>query len=278
MKITVLNENTAGSRGFLAEHGLSLLIETEGKRWLFDTGQSAVFLNNAENLSEDLMNLDGIILSHGHFDHCGGMEYLVKKYKAEGIELPPVYVREGAFRHKTVKGKGFSLRDIGIPWRRQMLEASVRLTKDREEIDKGIWVLGNIPYTVEFEKKPDTFFIEEKELRIPDYMEDEQLLIIDTPKGLFAFGGCCHAGIMNSLAHIKSTFKNRHIYFMLAGMHLSNQSRERVLATVEALRETDLEILVPVHCTGVEAIGRMKVILGDRCLLAETGKIFEIES
>lgn len=84
MNISVINENTAGKRGFLAEHGLSLLIEHEGKRWLFDTGQTDVFMKNAALLGERLMGLNGIILSHGHFDHCGGLKFLAEEYRKAG--------------------------------------------------------------------------------------------------------------------------------------------------------------------------------------------------
>ena len=75
MRFTVLNENTAGKRGFLAEHGLSVLIVHQGRKLLFDTGQTDVFLHNAEKIGETLSDLDAIILSHGHFDHCGGLEF-----------------------------------------------------------------------------------------------------------------------------------------------------------------------------------------------------------
>ena len=158
MKVKILNENTAGKRGFLAEHGLSLLIETGGPRWLFDTGQTDVFLKNAEHLSEDLLHLDGIILSHGHFDHCGGLEYLVRLYEERKQKLPPVYVRENAFLNKTaINGDGCTYRMIGIPWKRELLGASIRVTEPCQEISQGVFVLGNIPYTSPFEKKPGWF-------------------------------------------------------------------------------------------------------------------------
>ena len=84
MRFTVLNENTAGKRGFLAEHGLSVLIVHQGRKILFDTGQTDVFLHNAEKIGETLSDLDAIILSHGHFDHCGGLEYLAKQIAGDG--------------------------------------------------------------------------------------------------------------------------------------------------------------------------------------------------
>ena len=273
MNITVLNENTAGKRGFLAEHGLSLLIEAEGRRWLFDTGQTDVFLKNADCLKETLFGLDGIILSHGHFDHCGGLEYLAREYRKAGKKLPPVYVRESAFRNKmAVNGDGRTYRIIGIPWKRELVESSVRLTADRQEIEAGVWVLGNIPCTDGLEPKPDIFFIDDGGQKIPDYMEDEQMLLFETEKGLCLFAGCCHPGILNCLQYVRDSFPGKKIYSVFAGMHLSAASEERIQWTVGALEKSEIERLFPVHCTGVEAIGLMKQRLGRRCTLVETGK------
>lgn len=277
IKISVLCENMAGGRGYLAEHGLSLLLQAGERRVLFDTGQSSVFMQNADRLGEDLLTLDCIVLSHGHFDHCGGMKALVRLYRDNERSLPPVYVRENAFRPKTaINMNRITYRDIGIPWRRQLVQEAVHVTKDKEMIGGGIWVLGNIPYTVGFEKKPDTFFIGEGDKKLPDYMEDEQLLVFETEKGLCVFGGCCHPGIMNCLSYVQQAFPEKTIYSVFAGMHLMNQGRERIMETVEALKCMEIQILMPVHCTGLEAIGKMKDVFGDKCRLVESGKVFEI--
>ncbi|MEF9939811.1 MAG: MBL fold metallo-hydrolase [Clostridium sp.] len=277
VKISVLNENTAGIRGYLAEHGLSLLIEHNEKRYLFDTGQSDVFMKNALLLEDNLLNLDAIILSHGHYDHCGGLNYLAISYREKEIPLPPIYVRENAFRKKmAINRHHITYRNIGIPWRRQLVDSALCPVAEKEEIEKGVWLLGNIPYTVDFEKKPDIFFIEDGEKKIPDYMEDEQLLIIETEEGLCVFAGCCHAGVINCLTHVKRSFPGRRIHSVFAGMHLTGESRERIDKTIEALEQMNLDILIPVHCTGIAAIGKMKDVFGEKCQLAETGKRIEI--
>lgn len=278
IKVSVLNENTAGRRGFLAEHGLSLLLETDRGRFLFDTGQTDVFIKNAEKLGEDLLDLDGLILSHGHFDHCGGLYYLAKSYRESGKALPPVYVRRAAFLDKrAINADHATYRMIGIPWKRQVAGNSVHLTKDKEQIGDGMWVLGNIPYTDGLEKRPEVFFIDNGTEMIPDYMEDEQLLAVDTEKGLCVFAGCCHAGILNCLAHVKRSFPERPIYSVFAGMHLVNADEERIQATIEALSAMEVSILIPAHCTGIAAIGAMKASFGQRCRLVETGAVFEIK-
>lgn len=119
MKISFLNENTANKRGFLGELGLSLLIEWDGGKILFDTGQTDVFLRNAARMGADLEGLSAIVLSHGHFDHCGGLEYLLEG----AADLPPVYVRRSAFEDKqAVNADGKTYRKIGIPWREELKE------------------------------------------------------------------------------------------------------------------------------------------------------------
>ena len=277
MKISILNENTAGKRGFLAEHGLSLLIEHEGERWLFDTGQTDVFMKNAALLHEPLTDLSGIILSHGHFDHCGGLEFLVREYQRSGKELPPVYVRESAFLDKTaINADRRTYRIIGIPWKRELIESAVRLTQSREEIAPGVVVIGDIPYTPGLEKKPDWFFIDNGTEKIPDYMSDEQMLVLETEKGLCLFAGCCHPGILNCLEYVSQSFPGQKIHSVFAGMHLAGASPERIAQTVEELGKRDFDVLIPVHCTGIEAIGRMKTSFGSRCRLVETGMTMEL--
>ena len=102
MQVTVLTENTVYKRGLFGEHGLSMLLETGGKRYLFDTGQTDVFLRNADKMKLDLERLDGIILSHGHYDHCGGMEYWARKQNAAQNGSPgiPIYINRKAFDKK----------------------------------------------------------------------------------------------------------------------------------------------------------------------------------
>ena len=277
MKVSILNENTAGKRGYLAEHGLSLLIEHGGKRWLFDTGQTDVFMKNARLLGEKLMELDGIILSHGHFDHCGGLEYLVKEYQREGRNLPPVYVRETAFQEKTaINSDRRTYRIIGIPWKRELLGNAVRLTGRRQEIAPGVWVLGNIPYTPGLEKRPEQFYIDDGAEKKPDYMNDEQMLLFETERGLCLFAGCCHPGILNCLEYVSREFPGQKLHSIFAGMHLTGASPERIIRTAEGLEKREFDLLMPVHCTGIEAIGRMKTMYGSRCLLAETGMTLEL--
>lgn len=295
MKIRILTENTVYRRGLLGEHGLSLLIEANGKKILFDTGQSDVYIKNAKRLKEDLSDLDGIVLSHGHYDHCGGMEFFPQME-----QCPPLYVRKGAFQDKR-HCKAGKYEIIGIDWQQEDYPGQIIETGNRHDLGDGFTLIGNIGYETDFEPMPDGFFIMQEQpanqtmpgtapdsheipgdqtvpviVPIPDLMSDEQLLVVETEKGLSLFMGCSHMGVINCIRRVQKEFPNKRIHSILAGMHLKAVPKSRIERTIEELQKLDFDYLIPVHCTGLSAIVQMKQALGDRCLLAEAGKKFEL--
>lgn len=278
IKVSILTENTVYKRGFLGEHGLSMMIDTERKKYLFDTGQSRVFLHNASKLHLPLEKLDGIILSHGHYDHCGGMEYV----ESLGAVIP-VYVQQGAFDRKyTENPKTGELRYIGVEdaadWQRR--EQIHKLSEKCTRISDGVYLLSNIPYTTDFEPAAKGFWREVVKEQGPelaaDAMTDEQLLVIEDSQGLCVFAGCAHPGIINCLQYVKSVFSNKHIHSLFAGMHLKGCGKQRIQRTIQALQNMEIDMVVPLHCTGIRAIGLIKEALGEHCILAEAGKQIQI--
>jgi len=268
MKIVILTENTVYRREILAEHGLSLIIEKNNKRYLFDTGQSGVFIKNAKTLGEDIEHLDGIILSHGHYDHCGGLEEYAKKY-----QLPPIYVRKEAFEEKLYQGKPETdPRPIGIPWKKELAEKHLVYTDNLQEIDKNIFVLGNIPMRNEFERVAKEMLVKKNMLCVFDAMIDEQMLIIREGNGLHVFVGCAHAGIINAVSYVEKNFPNEPIISLFAGMHLSQAPKEQVQKTMEELEARKIPLLIPVHCTGLLVISEMKKRFGDTCKIVHAGQ------
>ena len=166
MEITVLTENTVSRRGLLAEHGLSVLVEEGGKRILFDTGQSGVYIHNAEQVGISLEGLDAIVLSHGHYDHTGGLP------EFPGEVSCPVYLSGKALEDKwCLAGDGKGNRCIGVPWREDVQELErlpLVFTWEQEEIFPGIYLLGQISTTVPSEMGEKPFRILQNGRYLPD--------------------------------------------------------------------------------------------------------------
>ena len=260
MEITVLTENTVSRRGLLAEHGLSVLVEEGGKRILFDTGQSGVYIHNAEQVGISLEGLDAIVLSHGHYDHTGGLP------EFPGEVSCPVYLSG-----KALEDKWCLAGDV-----QELERLPLVFTWEQEEIFPGIYLLGQISTTVPSEMGEKPFRILQNGRYLPDTMEDEQLLVIRTPQGLAVFAGCAHPGILSCVEKVKRTFPGEKLYSLLAGMHLRGCPQERVEETITGLKEAGFTYLIPLHCTGTLAIARMKMAFGKSCLMAEAGKHFSL--
>lgn len=271
MKIHILAENTVRRRGLLAEQGLSLLIEDREGNILFDTGQSRVFLDNARKMGLDLGIVDHIVLSHGHYDHCGGLEYL-----PQGGKHPKVYIHPAALNKRYFKSKE---EEIGIPWK---LEDSLPIKENLIEnlgtiqLAPHIMLCSGIPMVTEFEPLLTDFLIEEGGSLVLDRMNDEQMLIFDGPDGLCIFNGCGHRGIINSLKYALELFPGRKIDTLLGGMHLKDVSPERLQKTVQYLAAMDIKRVIPLHCTGMGAVCEIRRALGERFVHMETGDSLEL--
>jgi len=262
-------------RGFLAEHGLSLYIQHGDANILFDTGQTDVYLKNADKLGIDLNETSHIVLSHGHYDHCGGLP----NFPFEN-NTPNIYVHKGAFQKKyAINSDNVSYREVGIDWE-QKNYPQIMITDGDTKLGNDINLIGNITYGVDFEGTPKGFFTKEnpnQNAMQSDLIDDEQILVIDTEKGLCIFLGCSHAGIINCINHALSKFPNRKIHTLVAGMHLSNATDKRISQTIESLKKLDIKYIYPLHCTGISAIMQIKQVFGERCKVLYSGDVVEIK-
>ncbi len=270
MKVSILTENRTSKGKFLAEHGLCVFIEYNGMSILFDTGQTNVFCHNAEIMGVDLCRTDCIVLSHGHYDHCGGYVNFPAKEK-----YPITYVREKAFERKFTKDKN-GYREIGIPWKYENYKDMIILTGEKTQIAEKVYLCSDIPITVPFEGPFEGLLVQNGEEKITDRMQDEQMLVFDTEKGLVIFIGCSHPGIANCLSYAKKLFPDKKINTVFAGMHLEVVSNERLEKTVEFLKKLDIERIIPVHCTGVIKSCEIKHVFGEHCSIYGAGDSFEI--
>ncbi|NLZ46660.1 MAG: MBL fold metallo-hydrolase [Clostridiales bacterium] len=272
VKLSILTNDTVTKRNFLAEHGLSLFIETKGFKILFDTGQSDVFSKNASNIGIKLAETNCIVLSHGHYDHCGGMEYF--KYK-----MPNVYVHNNAFINHYTLNNNNTYKDIGIPWSQDFknkIKHKIKHIQNKTSIADGIFVCGEIPSTEEFEGVPQGFYTEDNNQKSYDIFKDEAVLVVDTEKGLCVFLGCSHTGVVNCIKQVKRLFPDKNIYMVAGGMHLLKASEMRILMTIQYIINEGIEKIIPLHCTGLSAICEMKKHFKDKCEILYVGNQIEI--
>jgi 7,8-dihydropterin-6-yl-methyl-4-(beta-D-ribofuranosyl)aminobenzene 5'-phosphate synthase len=270
LSIAVLVENTANQGGLLAEHGLSFWIEYGGRRFLFDTGQGMAIAHNAEKLGIDLSTADAVILSHGHYDHTGGLLAVLPR-----LEHAAVYAHQAACDDHFIRGPQGKVRSVRSPieslgWLESRVGRVVRTGSQPVELGEGLYVTGQIPRESAFEDAGGAFYLDQACTQA-DVIVDDQAVYARTGKGLVVVLGCAHAGVVNTLDYVcKATGENR-IHAVCGGMHLLNADDRRMEQTVRRLRELDVQMVGLAHCTGFAAMARLYHELPGRCVHCSVG-------
>ncbi|MDY6965249.1 MAG: MBL fold metallo-hydrolase [Halobacteriota archaeon] len=274
MRITTLSENTAGKRpkGLLAEYGLSILVEADERKILFDTGQKKSAVNNAAILGIDLSDIEKIVLSHGHFDHTGGLKSVLEKTgEIEIIAHPDIFQKKYA---KFGKKKTY----IGIPDSREELEesgANFKLTKEPTKIG-DITATGEVDQKNDFEKIDKNLYVQEGDDLRSDELLDDQALAIKTDKGLFIVLGCAHRGMINNIEQAKNITGEDRVYGVIGGTHLIAADKVQMDETVKALKKYDIQKIGVSHCTGPKASSRLADEFGEKFFYNNAGSVIEI--
>lgn len=272
MTIKVLAENTSVSEKYGCEHGLSLYIEKNEKKILFDVGASDLFYKNAKKLDVKIADIDFLIISHGHYDHGGGL----KKFFIEN-KTAEVFIHKQAFeKHYALRKEGkkeFIGLDEEFKQNRQIV-----FTSDRFFIDKGIQVFSNIQQSEPLPISNGGLLAGQNDQLADDSFKHEQNLIIEEDGKTILFTGCAHNGIRNILEHFHY-LKGRMPDYVVGGFHLSRTSgiceQDEVIDEIGRYLLSTGAKYYTCHCTGIEPYNRLKAVIGDYIDYLSTGVTIE---
>ncbi|MBU3213774.1 MBL fold metallo-hydrolase [Clostridium estertheticum] len=276
LKITTIIENNPDDDNLLfSEHGLSLYIEYEEKKILFDTGQSGNFIKNAELLKININKLDYVVLSHGHYDHTGG----IRKFVNKNYNSYKLIVGKNFFNKKYKLVEKDNYKYIGNSFDKEYIHQNNIEVKYIEEdifyITENIMIFSNFKASNKFEQINKIFQIKQDENYIVDDFSDEKVLVLKHKKGLIVIVGCSHVGIVNILETIIER-TGMTIYGIVGGTHLVEASEKRLKNTISYFKEKDISLLAMSHCTGKYAIEKIKHEFKDKYTYNNTGNVIKI--
>lgn len=275
-RVTVLCENSVKRpRGLVGEHGFAALVERDGEKVLFDTGQGLALFQNAKTLGIELASIKKVVLSHGHNDHTGGLAGLLEL----GGE-PDVYAHPDLFMSRYWAAEGGSEENISIPFSRthyEALGARFHLSEKGQVVAEGIVTTGQVKRETLFEKGDASLFRSPEDGGGKDDQPDDLSLVIDGEEGLIVLLGCAHAGLVNILHHVERMIPDRKIKTVMGGTHLGFSGEEQMAGTIEAMTNMGIEQVGASHCTGLAGASRLREALGaDRFFFASVGAVVEV--
>jgi len=270
MKLTVLvDNNTAIDRYFTGEPGVSYFIECDGRKYLFDTGYSDIFLRNAAKMGINLLSLDAVIISHGHNDHTWGLGDLVKLYSeavSEGHEhtKPAIVAHPDAFLDKNVEGL-----EVGSMLSANQLQKTflVKLGKEPVWLTEKLVFLGEIQRNNSFEAQTPIGKTLRNDSWEDDFVLDDSAVAYMSEKGLVIITGCSHAGICNIIEWAKKVCNENRVHDVIGGFHLLQPSPNKLKKTIEYLEMCQPHALYAGHCTDL----RSKISLAQVVNVEEVG-------
>lgn len=272
MEIKVLMENVTYSQNLKSQHGLSFLITDENIKILFDTAQNQDFICNAIAMNENLKDVDYVVLSHGHYDHTGGLESFLQINKTAKIIMSRYGVEE-KFSNSTgeIRGIGFPLKERYMEFENEFI-----FIDDYYKISDNIEIYSNIEMKNEFEDTEKRLFVKRENEFVKDRFEDELYLVIKKNKKLNLITGCAHRGIINILEGVSEITGIKEYGAVIGGIHTKGNGDARAKRTAEELLKIGADKYYLNHCTGVEEYAVIKGILKERAEYFFTGRKIEI--
>lgn len=259
MKFTILTEDRNCDNGCISEHGLAIYIETNNNKFLLDSGITDAFLKNAETLGINLNVVDTIVLSHGHWDHGNGLQYINTKKRL--ILHPKCFTKRYSLRR--------NMAYAGIEENRDQLLKKFELieTKEPYQVFEDVWFLGEINRKFEVPTKNLPTVLDNEEI---DYLYDDSGLAIKTENGIVVFSSCSHSGINNIIEQAKKVTNDNRVLAVIGGFHLK-EINEYTSEIVQYFKDNKIEKAYMGHCTSDEVIDYFKEQLNG---LTEVTKLF----
>ncbi len=250
MRLTVLVDNTTNTRDLKAEAGFSLYIEDQSTNILFDTGCSALFLENANKLGIDLSKAGYIVLSHGHYDHTWGLKHLLAMYRSVNTPLPtikPILLTHPlSFNQRTRDSKEMG---CNIAESELIDFFSIHKSKNPVWITDKLVFLGEIERKFSYEGNHTIGQIIKNGIATPDSMEDDTALAYKSSQGLVIITGCSHSGICNIVEQAKKICQDDRVLSIIGGLHLRKPPIKQLSSTIDYLKQANVQQLYACHCT-----------------------------
>lgn len=259
LKVTLLSTMLVGDVKGIGEWGFSALVEGDGRRVLLDTGAHPdTVLQNARDLKIDLSDVKDVILTHNHWDHVSGLMTLRKEMmKKNPAALSVVHVARGIF-YSRPGPDGEENRMIAL--RKEYEATGGRFVEHEEasEIFPGWWLTGPVPRKYPEHNWSSTGKVQTLSGLVEDTIPEDQSLVLNTPQGLVVVTGCGHAGIINILTFAREEFPNEPVEAVIGGLHLFSATDDQLNWTADKMKDFRVAHLIGAHCTGIEAVYRLR--------------------
>jgi 7,8-dihydropterin-6-yl-methyl-4-(beta-D-ribofuranosyl)aminobenzene 5'-phosphate synthase len=277
LKVTILSTMLADPG--IGEWGFAALVEADGKKILFDTGaRPSTVLENAKELQIDLSDVQDVILSHFHADHTTGLMTLRREFAASHpAAFSRVHVGKGIFLER--RGRSHNAM---IAMKKEYEATSGKFVEhDKpEEIQPGVWLTGPVPRVYPEKNYPLGIEVATGNGWAEDNLPEDQSLVFNTSRGLVLLAGCGHAGIINTLEYARKIIRPALVNAAIGGFHLFNAKDEQIDWTADKLKEFQTAQILGAHCTGIEAVYRLRQRLGlnrHDCVVGTVGAIFDLQ-
>ena len=273
LRVSVLCEDTLSRRGLVGEHGLSLLVETRDARVLLDAGPNAATVRNAEQMGVSLVPLDAIVVSHGHYDHTGGLEAVLAEVGRARVIAHPL-----AFRSRyALRGTG-APRYIGPPHTAdeyERLGAEFVWSAEPLQLGAGLWTTGEVPQGDNGRLGSAKLRVERDAELVPDDFCDDVSVVAHLDDGIVVLTGCGHAGCCNIVAHAQRITGMHTVHALIGGTHLVAADEPAVRRTADRLRRMGVQAMAPCHCTGQRAFRVLQEAFAGDIIKVATGDVVE---